>query len=111
MMPLQIHKYSAEYIRITFYHKRKMSTKNTKILIFIDQHTAHLKNINVLSNIMVISMPANHISQLQILDLGIIHAVKCNYRKFIQKTVAMIYGGLLQDASVWIWIYWTLWIA
>jgi len=42
---------------------------------------------------MVMSMPANPTSQLQILDLGIIQAIK-----FIQKAVAMIYSGLFQDA-------------
>ena len=45
-------------------------------------------------------MPANPTSQLLILDLGIIQTIKCNYRKFIQKAVAMIDSGLLQDASV-----------
>lgn len=53
-----------------------MSTKNTKILIFIDQYTAHLKNMTFLSNITVMSTPANPTSQLQILDLGIIQAIK-----------------------------------
>jgi hypothetical protein len=34
------------------------------------------------------------------LDLGIIHTLKCRYRKqLILKTVAMIDGGLLQDAT------------
>jgi len=36
-----------------------MHTKNTKILIFIDQYTAHFKNIAFLSDIKVMSMPAN----------------------------------------------------
>jgi len=36
----------------------------------------------------------------QVLDLGIIHAFKCNYKKFIRKTVAVIDGRLLQDVSV-----------
>lgn len=35
-----------------------------------------------------------------LLDLGITHVLKCSYRKqFVQKAVAMIYVGLLQNTS------------
>jgi hypothetical protein len=69
-------------------------------MLFIDQCTAHLKNTTFLSNIKVIFLPANRTSQLQPLSLGIICAVKCHYKKLlIWKTVAVIDGGLFQDAS------------
>jgi hypothetical protein len=76
-----------------------MGPKNCKILLFIVQYAARLKNITFLSNIKVAFHPTYCSSQLQPLDLGIIHAFKCHYRKqLIRKTVAMIDGGLLRDA-------------
>jgi hypothetical protein len=79
---------------------RKLGANNRKILHFIDQHAAHSKNTKLFRNIEVVFVPANCTSQLQPLDLGVIHAFKCHYTKqFIQKTVAMLYEGLLQDAT------------
>jgi hypothetical protein len=58
------------------------------------EHTTFLRNIKV------VFLPVNCTSQLEPLDLGIIHAFKCYYRnQLIQKTVAMIDRGLLQDAT------------
>jgi hypothetical protein len=56
--------------------------------------------IRFLSNIKVIFLPAKGTSQPQPLDLGIIHAFKCHYRKqSIHKTVAMTDRGLLHNVS------------
>jgi hypothetical protein len=78
---------------------RKMGGKNRKILLFIDQCAAHPKNV-FLRNIEVVFLPAHCTSTLQPLDLGIIHAFKFHYRKLlVRKTVAMVDGGLLQDAT------------
>lgn len=79
---------------------RQMAAKNRKILLFIDQCAAHPKNTSALKNVKVVFFPPNCTSKLQPLDLGIIHAFKCHYRKqLIRKAVAMIDGGLLEDAS------------
>jgi hypothetical protein len=60
-------------------------------LLLIDLCVAHLKNTTFLCNIKAVFLPPNCSSQLQHLDLGIIHAFKCHYREqLIQKTVAMI---------------------
>jgi hypothetical protein len=58
----------------------------------------HLKNTTFLSNIKVLFLSGNCTSQLQLSDLGIIHAFECHYRKqLIRKTVAMVDGRLIQD--------------
>jgi hypothetical protein len=58
----------------------------------------HLKNTTFLSNITVLFLSGNCHSQLQLSDLGIIHAYECHYRRqLFQKTVAMVDGRLLQD--------------
>jgi hypothetical protein len=63
----------------------KLGAKITKILLFIAQP----KNTIFLRNIKNIFFPANCIGQLQTLDLGIIHVLKCHYKKqLIWKTVA-----------------------
>jgi hypothetical protein len=69
-------------------------------LLFIDQCAAHLKNTTLLSNITAVFLSGNCSNQLQPLDLGIIHAFNCHYRKqLIWKTVAMMDGVLFQDAT------------
>jgi hypothetical protein len=60
---------------------RKLAAKSSKILLFIDQCAAHPKNTTFLNTNKVVFLPANCTSQLQPLDLGIIHASKCHYRK------------------------------
>jgi hypothetical protein len=78
----------------------KAGAQNGKILPCSDQCAAYSKNTFLThTHIRVLFLPANCISQLQLLDLGIIHAIKCSYGKnSVQKTVAMIDGRLLQDA-------------
>lgn len=59
---------------------REMKKKKKKILIFIDNCSAH-GDIPKLSNIKVKYLPPNTTSKLQPLDQGIIQSFKINYRK------------------------------
>jgi hypothetical protein len=78
---------------------RKVLAKSRKIFLFIDQCPPHMKITAFFSNIKVAFLPAAHTTQPQPLDLRIIHTFKCHYRKqLLQKTVAMIDGGLLENA-------------
>jgi hypothetical protein len=66
--------------------------KNYKILLFSNQCAANLKNTTFHRNMKVLFLPANGASQLQPLDLGIIHAFKSHYRKqLIWKTIAVLH--------------------
>jgi hypothetical protein len=57
-------------------------------------------NTMFLSSIKIVFLSTKCINQLYHSDLGIINAFNCNYRKqLIQKTVAMMDTGLLQDAT------------
>jgi hypothetical protein len=77
---------------------RKMVLKMTKYTFY--QCAAHLKNTTFFSNIKVLFLLANYITQPQPLSLGITHAFKCHYRnQLILKTAAAIDGGLIQDAA------------
>jgi len=72
----------------------------TKILLFIHQCAAHPRDTIALKNIKVILFSPNCTSHLQPLDMGIIHAFKCQYSKELtQKTVAIIYRDymVMQD--------------
>lgn len=60
----------------------KIGGQNRKIVLFMDQCPAHPVNLE-LRNIKLIFFPANCTSQLQPLDLGIIHAFKTNYRRIL----------------------------
>jgi hypothetical protein len=63
-------------------------------LLFIAQCSAQPKNTIFLRNIKNIFFPANCTGQLQTLDLGIIHVLKCHYNKqLIWKTVVKMEGG------------------
>jgi hypothetical protein len=79
---------------------RKVGARNGKIFLFADEFAANPKNTTFHSNIKDVFLPANCTSQLQPLHLEIIQAFKCHYGKqLIQKTVAVIDGGLLQDGT------------
>ena len=71
-----------------------------KILLFTDQCAAHPRASTALKNAKLYFSPSNCTSHLQPLNMGIIHAFKCQYGKqLIQKALAMINGKLLGDAS------------
>ena len=78
---------------------RNLGPNKLEYLAVTDQCAAHMKNTTFLKKTKLMFCPPKFTTQLQLLDLGIIYAFMCNYRKqFISKTVAMIDGGLLQDA-------------
>ncbi|XP_049267194.1 tigger transposable element-derived protein 6-like [Rhipicephalus sanguineus] len=58
---------------------RKMGAKNRKILLFVDQCSAHPKDCNF-TNVTVRFLPANTTSRLQSLDAGIIRNVKHHFK-------------------------------
>jgi hypothetical protein len=60
---------------------RKLGAQNHTVLIFVDQCGTYPKNTTFLSNSEIVFLPANCTSQLQPLDLEIIHAFKCCFRK------------------------------
>ncbi|KFM69123.1 hypothetical protein X975_05596, partial [Stegodyphus mimosarum] len=47
-----------------------MRRQNHKILLFIDQHTAHLQTTDFLQNVKILFFPANSTSVAQPFDLG-----------------------------------------
>lgn len=71
----------------------KMGAQNRKIILFIDQCPAHPPTVH-LRNIKLTFFPANCTSELQPLDLGIIHTLKLNYRKsLVQRAVTLLDAG------------------
>lgn len=71
--------------------ERRMAGQNRKILLIMDQCTAHNIEGLPLRNIKVLYLPANTTSYLQPLDQGIIYCLKGGYRKklvryFIRET-------------------------
>ncbi|XP_042911244.1 tigger transposable element-derived protein 6 [Parasteatoda tepidariorum] len=76
---------------------KKMKFQNRKIILFIDQCSAH-PDLQ-LSNVRVEFFPANCTSKLQPCDLGIIRSFKVFYRKqLVRKAVAELENGNLNDA-------------
>ncbi|XP_051162415.1 tigger transposable element-derived protein 6-like [Leptopilina boulardi] len=63
-----------------------MKTKKRKIVLVIDNCTAHT-DLPTLENVNVIFLPANTTSHLQPLDQGVIHSFKRYYRKEVVKHV------------------------
>ncbi|XP_054276524.1 tigger transposable element-derived protein 6-like [Macrosteles quadrilineatus] len=63
---------------------KAMKKKNRKILLFIDNCSAH-KDIPPLKNVKVQFLPPNTTSKLQPLDQGIIKNFKVNYRREVVK--------------------------
>jgi hypothetical protein len=77
---------------------RQVGAKNFKILLFSVCYSS--EEHYIFSNIKVLFIPANCITQPQSLDLGIIHAFKCHCGKqLVSKTAAMIDGSLFKDAA------------
>lgn len=75
---------------------KQMKLQNRKIMLFIDQCTAH-PDLQ-LSNVRVVFLPANCTSKLQPCDLGIIRSFKVYYRKqLVRKAIAELENGNLND--------------
>ena len=91
---------SATVEEFLMHFDHQIGAKNRKILLFIDQCAAHPRDTIALKNIKVKFFPLNCTSHFQSLDMGIIHAFKCKYRKhIIRKAVGMINGELHGDSS------------
>lgn len=54
---------------------RRMGSKNRKIVLFLDQCTAHLKQVT-LQNVKLVFVPANTTTHLQLLDTGVVRNAK-----------------------------------
>lgn len=67
------------------YMDSKMGCRNRKVILFLDNCSAHPKETTSLRNVKVVFLPANTTSHLQPLDAGIIKNVKHFYRKCIVK--------------------------
>lgn len=72
---------------------KKMTSKRRKIIIFVDNCTAHVVR-HELKSVKVVFFPANATSVLQPLDLGIIQNVKVLYRQqIIERMISDIDEG------------------
>lgn len=67
------------------YMDSKMGCQDRKVILFLDNCSAHPKDTKSLRNIKVVFLPANTTSHLQPLDAGIIKNEKHFYRKCIVK--------------------------
>jgi hypothetical protein len=67
-----------------------MGAQNRNILLFVDNCAAHPKYTLFLTNVKVIRYPANFISVLQPLDLGVINCYKQLYRKRLVQTAVCL---------------------
>lgn len=72
------------YIKWLLKLDKKFGSQNRKILLFVDNCTAHPKNVkDKLKNIELAYFPPNMTSLLQPMDQGVIHNLKHHYRKQI----------------------------
>ncbi|XP_043475654.1 tigger transposable element-derived protein 6-like [Leptopilina heterotoma] len=79
---------------------KKMKNEKTKILLFVDNCTAHT-NLPEFNNVKLVLLPANTTSQLQPLDQGIIHAFKRHYRtQVVKHALKCIEENSNQDINV-----------
>lgn len=70
---------------------KQMTTQKRKIVLFIDNCTAHPGDINsVLNNVKVVFFPPNLTSIIQPMDQGVIKTLKLHYRKRILKKIVTI---------------------
>ena len=74
----------------------KMFKKNKRILLLLDQCSAHQKDL-VFSNIKLLFFPPNTTSKLQPLDAGVIHSLKVNYRNFLLRAQICDYETFLAN--------------
>ncbi|GBL80488.1 Tigger transposable element-derived protein 6 [Araneus ventricosus] len=72
---------------------RQMRSQKRKILLFVDQCTAHIVDLK-LQNIRVEFFPANCTSKAQSCDLGILRSFKVHYRnQLLKNTLLSIESG------------------
>lgn len=75
---------------------KDMKKRKRKILLFMDQSTAHPQDTDFLQNVKVVFFPPNCTSKLQPLDLGIIKNLKVHYRKrLVQHALQSITTGTI----------------
>lgn len=67
-----------------------MIKQKRKIALILDRCTAH-PNLNTLKNVELFFLPPNTTSKSQPLDAGIIHSIKCFYRKNLLNKVLCCY--------------------
>jgi hypothetical protein len=79
-----------------------MSSRNRKILLFIDQCAAHPQDTSYLKNVNVEIFPPTCTSILQPLDQGIIRSFKhyYYYKQFVRIIISVIDHKLLHDAAL-----------
>lgn len=95
-LPVEYHSNKKAWMNMGLFHtwltdlNKKMKKSNRKILLFIDNCTAH-NDVPKLSHVKIEFFPANTTSKLQPLDQGIIKNFKSFYRKeIIQKLTVEI---------------------
>lgn len=92
---------------------KTMQSKNRKILLIIDNCSAH-NNLPQLSNIRIMYLPPHCTAVLQPLDLGVIQNAKVHYRKsLLRKAIVNISCGIkefnitIKDAIEMIYAAWS----
>jgi hypothetical protein len=81
--------------------ERRMKEEKRKILLLIDNCSAHKNVPRHVENIKVVFLPPNCTSILQPLDQGIIHATKVHYRsRLVRRMLANISVGRDANASI-----------
>jgi hypothetical protein len=88
----------------------KMKKGNRNVILFLDNATCHPKV--TLSNVKIAWFPANAISGLQHIDMGVIYTFKSHYRRFLMQSLilnvdinssyALARSVLVLDAVNWI---------
>ena len=68
---------------------KSMKQKDRNIVLIVDNCKAHPKI--TLTNVKLVFLPANSTSRLQAMDLGVIHALKANYRQRLVRRLLAIY--------------------
>ncbi|GBN18305.1 hypothetical protein AVEN_152004-1 [Araneus ventricosus] len=68
---------------------------DAKILLILDNCTAHLSpEILVKDNVSVLFFPPNCTSLIQPMDMGILRALKCQYKsEFLKEMLSFLNGG------------------
>jgi hypothetical protein len=65
---------------------RRMRSQNRKVHLLLDNHSSHVSTFDPpLSHTTIVFLPPNTTSELQPLDMGIIHSFKAHYKKLLVK--------------------------